>query len=250
MSLHSRTIAGVVFILIGLLFAAAGGRNLPSHRFDLTKIKPFHGPILALEFVDTPLRASEILSQMKNEEIAQMTKDDQFKVIPFYTVVLCVAILLVFSWAQLGVPARVRIGAALLIACLVLAAAANDVRENNGIFDFLAATKGKPAETVKDMTVLQPTLDRIRSASLLKWGLLFVVLLSMSAPLFAHGGRRAFVVGALFALTGVAGLISLLPPARLLVEWAFVMMGLSLAALGAWFISLQAAAQTDRNGSR
>jgi hypothetical protein len=234
---NSHSVAGVAFIVTGLLFALAGGRNLPAKKYDLAKLKPFHGPILALEFVDTPQRASDILTQMTPEEIGRQTKGDSYIFIPLYTLVLCVAAFLVFRWAQIGAGSTLRLGAFALVACLVFAAAASDYRENGGIFDLLDATKGKRTEAVKEMTELQPNLDRIRSAALTKWGLLFVVLLLVAAPLVVHGGG-GWAVGGLLLLTGALGLASLAPSARVLVEWAFVMMGLSLAALGLWFASL------------
>jgi hypothetical protein len=234
---NCHSVAGVAFILLGLLFALAGGRNLPLKKFDLKKLEPFHGPILALEFVDTPQRASDILTQMPPEEIRRQTKGDSFIFIPLYTLVLCVAAFLVFRWAQIGVGSTPRLVAFALVACLVLVAAASDYRENRGIFDLLDATKGKQAEAVKDMPELQPTLDRIRGAALVKWGLLFVVLILVAMPLLVHG-RGGWAVGGMLILTGALGLASLAPPARVLVEWAFVLMGLSLTTLGFWFASL------------
>jgi hypothetical protein len=235
---NSHTAAGVAFIVTGLLFTVLAGRNIPaSKRFDLDKLKPFRGAILALEFVDTPRRAADIFTQMPREKIEKQTRGDSYVFIPVYVLVFSAAIFLIFRWAQTGVPAPLRVAATVLGVCLVLAAAAFDYRENNATFALLDATEGKSDSAVALMPELQPVLDRIRGAALVKWGLLFGVLAVMSVPLFAHGGG-GWAVGGLFLLAGALGLFSLVPPARALVEWAFVLMGLSLTTLGLWFASL------------
>lgn len=235
---NSHTATGVAFIVIGLLFTALGGRNLPSKRFALDKLKPFRGAIIALEFVETPRRAGDILSQMPREEIEKQIKGDSYVFIPVYVLVFSAAIFLIFRWAHTGAPAPVRVAATVLGVCLVLAAAAFDYRENNATLDLLKETKDtQPQAAVAQMDGLQPTLDRIRGAALVKWGLLFGVIALMSVPLFAHGGG-GWAVGGMFLLTGALGLVSLNPQAHSLVEWAFVLMGFSLMMLGLWLASL------------
>jgi hypothetical protein len=234
---NSHTTAGVVFIVVGLLFTVLAGRNFFSKRFDPGKLKPFRGAIIALEFVETPQRASDILGQMPPAEIEKQTKGDSYVFIPVYVLIFSAAIVLIFRWSQTGAPASVRLAATVVGVCLVLAAAFFDYRENDATLDFLKETNGKDQSAVARMTELQPTLDRVRGAALAKWGLLFGVIALMSVPLFAHGGGGR-AVGGMFLLTGALGLVSLNPQARALVEWAFVLMGFSLTALGLWFRSL------------
>ena len=237
MAWNAHTAAGIAFAALGLLFALAAGRNLPSKKYDPAKVGPFHGPILALEFVDSPPRAAGIFTQMSHEEIRRQTRGDSYVFIPLYTVVLCAAAFLLFRWAQVGAGSTLRIAGFALVALVTLAAAANDYRENGGIFDLLDATEGRTPGEVAKMGELQPTLDRISSAALAKWGLLYVTLLLVAAPLLAGGGLGS-AVGAILVLTGALGLASLAPPARALVEWAFLLMGLSLVTLGIWFAAL------------
>lgn len=246
---------GVLFALIGLALTLGAGRNL----FKSPKwIKPFRGPVIALEFARTPADAANVFAAAAAEtkDPAQTTDDpataggvllqsgrgwladqleiDQKIIIPAYVLVLSAAAILVWWCAPMRFGIAAHVAGVVVCVALTGVAAGFDVAENNAALRAIEATRDMGgAETLA--ADIGPALDAGRRAATAKFALLYGVLLVLAVPLLMRGGWGAWLA-ALLAVTAVFGFVSLLPSFYRFVEWAFTLMGLCLLLAGLWLI--------------
>lgn len=176
---------------------------------------------LEFELIETPTDASALVGpkgDFRRRRAAVNTWID-FLFIACYTVTLIVVALLVLEdgagWARaLGIFA---------VAVALLTAAA-DVLENRAILDLLGEDR-----------FAQSSVDRVRRRALVKWGLLWIVLGTLSLPLLLRGDRFAWI-GGLFVLAALAGAIGLLPVARRLLKLAGGLLAAGLVASAFLFL--------------
>ncbi|MCA1630604.1 MAG: hypothetical protein LC774_09745, partial [Acidobacteria bacterium] len=249
---------GLLFVLFGLLFTLAAARTINK---SPELIKPFRGPILAMEFARTREQVANIFEeagaqrraaekkagrQLPPDEktiwdsgrafVREMTTLDQKFVIPLYLLVFSAAAILVFWCAPQKLGLAAHVAGLVLCVSLVGVAAGLDVRENVGTFDVLDATKGMDRAQILAAD-LEPTLARVVRSSTTKFALLFAVLLVLALPVAWRGGWGS-ALAALFAASALFGLASLTQGLHRFIEPAFVLMCSCLLLSGLWMIWL------------
>jgi hypothetical protein len=172
----------------------------------------FHLPGILLELVENENEAKAVRDASEDGRIRLGLVIDTFFFIPLYT-----SLFLVMGWWLAGrdVPFATWLG---VVVCIgIVLAAGFDVLENVRTFELLRASSPK-------------VLDGIRQAALVKWGTLFTLVLVLCCPFLRTGGWL-LLVGLIYLITGVVGLLGVVW-LRPLVEWGFMLIGLSLLVTG------------------
>lgn len=223
---------GAFFIVVGLILTA--GTAMPLFKRGAGVPPPFRGALIALEFVGTPEAVRQIIKSNLPATLRPKIDQDQRMIIPAYVILFSAMAVLIFWCAPARMPLGVRVSGIVFSLCLVGIGAGFDVRENLKIYETLDSFDASGNQLVPDAQ-LQPTLDALRAATIIKWTTLFAVFAVVAAPILMRGGWGAGV-GLFFAVVGLGGLLALLPPLRGWVEYAFAGMGVALILAGLWFL--------------
>ena len=224
-----------------ILFAAAAVAALylffiaPRHGptpAQLARIRPLHMPALALEFMETPEQAANVLGAFERDELLRGVEGDDRVVIPLYTILLSAVAALIFLRLPAGVPAAVGIASVTLAVMLVCAAAWFDNRRENPSLKRLIGAGAPGAPAPLDVSA---ELQGLRRATRWKWGLMFAAFMVMGAMAAAHGGRLSILVAASYFVFAALGLAGLFSSQKALLEFAFrYRTGLPLLLTGWW----------------
>jgi hypothetical protein len=204
-------LVGLVFLLLGACLCFATLNVL------WKKPRPaggFVNPGLAIQFARSAADVERALHDVTAKDLLKSLKLDSQIFIPVYWTLLMVFSALLyrhqFAHAKwLGLAAGI----------CATAAAACDYLENHRIKDMLTSPE------INDATALG-----IRHASLLKWGLIFVAV-ALLATMFLWRRDWVMIVGALYLLAALIGIIGLFRNS--LIQWAFAPMSLGMAGIGA-----------------
>lgn len=199
----------VLALLIGAILTAIASQFQPVEPNDPPDylFRGFQRRPLAMQLARKPEEVRRILGPYNRRNrtvMRQLQFVDLFFIAAYWLLFLAASVMLIQGgfW-PLGV---------LSLVCATLAAAF-DVRENWHILRIAGAPlddEGAPRH-----------IDRCRQSALIKWTLIFVLMLIMPV-LFVHRGGFYWIAGGLLILTGASGLLSvlrLLTPHRFLPRW-------------------------------
>ena len=172
----------------------------------------FHLPGLLLELVETEDEVEAVKRVTPPDTIRQALKFDNFVFIPLYTLIFLV---LGYWLAGRAQPFALALGIMVCVGVVVMAGF--DVLENARTYEVLKASSPQ-------------VVDAIRHAALVKWSILFALALVLSLP-FLRSGGWLFLVGLLYLVTAAVGLLGVVW-FRPLVQWGFMLTGLSLLVTG------------------
>ncbi|MFQ5684305.1 MAG: hypothetical protein ACE5HC_13675 [Candidatus Binatia bacterium] len=207
---------GVLILLTGGLVTWMGVR----FRFEPKEpLKDFRSPVLALEFVESANGIAHIVGDLgdeNREKVRGSLHADFFLIAAYWLLFGSMGFLLARR------PEKWAMWLAIAAGICITAAASLDIVENLRTLRVLDLPLAK---TTDDMARM------IRSAALLKWGLLFVTF-ALLAPAFFQGWTWQGAIGPLFLIAAGCGLVGLCCY-RPAIEWAFVPLsiGLLLAAV-------------------
>ena len=201
----------IMSLIAGLSILALTARGLFSAA-PLRLPHGFHARALALELVESTEDIKTIEAVYPASVIRDELNLDLYIFIPFY-LILFLALGAWLSWSN--IPYARLLGIA--VAACVIVAALWDVIEDLQTFSVL-----------RDLN--QTSVDSIRQAALIKWTMLSVMMLLMAVPFVWRGGW-VLMIGILYGLTGVIGVLGVLWHHSLL-EWYFALIGLALLPTG------------------
>lgn len=171
----------------------------------------FHIPGILLELAESEDEVEAVKQVKPPDEIRKDLWNDTLIFIPLYTFLFFV----IGLWLTgRGVPFAFQLGIATCVGTVVMAAF--DLLENMRISEAIKASSPQIVES-------------IRHAALVKWGILFGLVLMVSYP-FLRAGGWLLIFGTLFLITSVVGLLGVFWH-RPLVEWGFMLVGLSLLVM-------------------
>lgn len=200
--------AGILFLTVPKLFRPPP-RGLPAGQ---------RLPGVSLEVAKNAEEVADIITNAPRptHEIRRELRLDQYLVIPLYAL-LFVALGVWLTSRRLPFAA----GLGVAVCALIALAAYFDRQENRRTFDVLDAF---------DAGALGNSLvERMRRASLLKWGFIAAALAVVSVAFFLSGRCMAVAFIYLLATVSFAIGISLHRPG---IEWGFALMGLALLPTG------------------
>ena len=172
----------------------------------------FQARALALELVESTEDVKTIEAVYPASEIRNELNLDLYLFIPFYLLLF----LGLGAWLSYSdIPYARMLGIA--VAVCVIVAALWDVIEDLRTFSVL-----------RDLNLA--SVDGIRQAALIKWTMLSLMMLLMAVPFVGRGGW-VLIVGILYGLTGVIGVLGVVWDHSLL-EWFFALIGVALLPTG------------------
>lgn len=217
---YLRAFAVVILLLVAtiVVIALLGKKEMDQHFGKGEK------PMMALELPDKPDDVKNTVGEFNDERRALMLREltpDGMLFIPSYTFFF-----LGMSWLLSQRRLSWAMWVAVIAGLCAIGAAALDYMENAHI---RALLKTGPAETTQQM------IDAARHVSLGKWALSFVVA-GLLSTLFLWRRDALVVLGFLYALTALVGLVGLVY--RPALGLAFPMMGLAALCVAAVFLFL------------
>jgi hypothetical protein len=210
-----RIIGALAFVVIGIAMWMG-----VAFKFEPTEPIPFRSPILALELIRAVDDVKKIVGDLgdPNREVVRKSLRADFGFIVAYWL-LFVALSVLLTWCDR--PSALWLG--LVAGIAATAAAGFDVLENVRISHVLNVTL---AQTMLSM------VNAVRHAALVKWALIFVAM-ALLAPLFFWRNDWIVLVGSLFSLTAVIGLVGLWNDRA--IEWAGYPMAVGLVLVAFLF---------------
>ena len=196
-----RVIGLLALLTLGVITWTIFGRNFTPPEIsdgDLDH-SPYHlkGPVLAMEFIQTPEQLKTILGTVdpthNHQEMLEAIHRDYFFIAAYALLYIALSLLLAHRHQR-----RWAVYLAWVAAICGISAALFDVRENIEIVNLLSGSTTNPQEIV----------STIHLAATVKWVLSFITIAILALNFYASEGWL-LVVGFAFRLTAVVGLIGL-----------------------------------------
>jgi hypothetical protein len=202
------------------------------------KLAPFKAPALAVEFADSATRVAEIYEGCEPRVLSRGLDQDDRIIIPIYASLISFVTVLIFLCIPAWVPVPLRIAALALGVCLVGAAAWSDGKENAALRRILDKTTDAQGEPLKSNAPREADITQdlrgLRSATMMKWALLFAAFAVAGLMVLARGGWWSVAVAVSYLVFAALGLFSLYASRYPLLEFTFNLIGLPFLLIGLW----------------